>query len=319
MNNLQELKTIVKIDETQFDCNLKDDCGIKVRSLSYAVSVSIPGPVVEFDEFFKECCYSHVVFADVNSSKRYRNDFTSFYYQKQLSNETVEFVLLHVDENEEYELNDDTFGRFFPFGFFEENINFSGVLIEWKKVLEEIGEGSFKIVKKTEKIGISTEYPSMTYNLKQFSTKYADKTVRIDAVMNGKLENSKIDFTGLGWKSSIRVPGFFGRRNPNYEEDFIVAQDFEKRQISMKQQNEYKFQTNMIPDCLTDEILDFYLFADDIYMNDYNLNNHSYKFNNFGVKFATNEGTEYFTGSRKAIINLNFTDKFENNLKRNYK
>jgi hypothetical protein len=137
--------------------------------------------------------------------------------------------------------------------------------------------------------------------------------------MNGLLIKSGVDFSGIGWKHSIRVPGFFGRREPQFEEDNIVNRQYEKRQISMKQTNEFKFQTNLIPDCLTNEILDFMLFANDIYFNDYNLNNHSYDYVKFGVKFASNEGTEYGVKTRKARLNLTFNDKFENNWKRNFK
>jgi hypothetical protein len=112
----------------------------------------------------------------------------------------------------------------------------------------------------------------LTYILKEYSPTLANYTVRIDATMQGLLEKPCIDFTGSGFESSIRVPAFFGRREVAYEEDNIINRNYVKRQVSVKQTNEYQFQTNLIPDCITEEILDFFLFSDDLRFNDYNLN-----------------------------------------------
>jgi len=319
MDNTQELKSIVFIDEGSFACNNLDACKYKERSLSYAVGVDIPTPTVDPEEVFKECCYVHNVFADENSSDDFKNDYSSFYHQRQLSNENASFKLIHINTGDEFDLVDSTYGSFYGFGSFSENTNLTGFRLEWKKVLEDIGEGSFKVVKSISKIGITVDFNSLVYTLSQFNEKRANKTARIDVVLNGLMEKDKTDFTGIGWKDSIRVPGFFGRREFQFEEDFLIDRTFEKRQISMKQTNEYKFQTNSVPNCVTNPIIDLFLFADDIYMNDYNLNNHSYDYKKFSVKFQGNENTDYTSTSRKARLNLIFNDKFENNLKRNYR
>lgn len=318
MSNTTELLEIVHIDEMPFACNQIEICPYKERTLSYAIGVTIPTVGENPDEVFKECCYNHFVFADLDGNESFKNDYSSFYHQRQLSTETATYKLIHLESGDEFDLNDSTFGTFFPFGIFPTSQNLNGYLIQWKKVLTEIGDGNFKIIKTSLIAGITTEFPSMTFTLRQFSTKIANNTVRMDVVMNGRLEKSGVNFTGTAWKHSIRVPGFFGRREAQFEEDNIVSRSFEKRQISMKQTNEFKYQTNLIPDCLTNEILDFMIFGNDIFMNDYNLNNHSYNFVKFGVKFASNDGTVYKTTTRKAQLNLVFNDKFENNLKRNF-
>jgi hypothetical protein len=318
MNNTQELLDIVKIDLPSISCNQVDPCPYKERSVSYATGVVIPEPGLDPEEIFKECCYIHNVFADANSSQDFKNDYSSFYHQKQLNNESVSFVLLHMEFDTEYQLNNGTFGQFFGFGSFPENINLTGYLVEWKKVLAEIGPGSFKVIKRVNIAGVDVEMNSIVFTLSQFTSRKADHTVRIDVVMNGRLIKTGVDFTGTGWKHSIRVPGFFGRREPGIEEDNLIKRTYEKKQISARQTNEYKFQTNLIPDCLTNEIWDFILLSNDIYFNDYNLNNHSYDFIKFGAKFASNDGTDYSPNTRKARLNLTFNDKFENNIKRNF-
>jgi len=307
------------IDFSQIDCGQASTCLNKERTRSFAMYVTIPVVGQNPDEVFKECCYNHLTLADANSNDDFKNDYSSFYHQRQLPNETVDFVLLHIETATEYDLDNSTYGSYFDFGYFGTNPNLKGFLVNWKKVLDDLGEGNFKVIKRQNIVGLIFEFPSITFTLKQFSSGLANHTTRMDIVMNGHLEKSGVDFTGTAWKHSIRVPGFFGRREPQLEEDNLVNRQFEKKQISMKQSNEFKFQTNKIPDCLTNEIWDFNLLANDIYMNDYNLNNHTYSFVRFPVKFASNDGTVYGTRTRKAQLNLTFNDKFENNLKRNFK
>jgi hypothetical protein len=319
MNNNQELLDNVYIDQTALGCNQIIKCPYKERTISFALGVSIPTPGQPPEEIFKECCYTHLTLADLNSSEDFKNDYSAFFHQRQISSETVGFVLYHYESTNEHPLIDETFGSFYGFGSFPTNNNLKGYLVKWKKVLAEIGEGNFKIIKRITVAGVPVEFSSIVFTLRQFSTSNANKTVRIDVIMDGRLEKSGIDFSGTAWKHSIRVPGFFGRREPQLTEDNLINRSFEKRQISMKQTNEFKFQTNLIPDCLTNEIWDFMLMSNDIFINDYNLNNHSYDFVKFGVKIASNDGTKYGVKTRKAQLNLTFTDKFENNLKRNFK
>lgn len=318
MSNTNELLELVHVDQSPLGCNIVVKCPYKERSLSYAVGVTIPESAEDPEIMFKECCYVHTVFADANSSADFKNDYSGFYHQRQLSNETVDFVLLHTNTGTEYPLTNDTYGKFFGYGFFKSNLNLKGYLVQWKKVLAEIGQGSFKILKRMTVAGVPTEIPSVVFTLKQYNTREADHTVRIDVVMNGLLVKENVDFTGTGWKHSLRVPGFFGRREPQFEEDSLVDRQFEDLQISMTQSNEYKFQTNLIPGCISNEIWDFILMANDIFMNDYNLNNHSYDFVKFPVKFSANDATGYSARTRKAKLNLTFSDRFKNSLKRNY-
>lgn len=313
------LLDIVYIDTSEFACaDGYDPCFNKERTLSYALYVDIPEQVETPDEVFKECCYHHNIFASTSSSSDYKNDYSGFYHKRQIPSESCDFVLIKLNDNSEYELNDGVYGTFKNFGTITENTDLTTFVLEWKKVLVDLGPGAYKVVKRINLVGISTEIQFLTYNLSEFSTSAADKTARIDVTMEGLLEKENIDFTGSEFKTTLRLPGFFGRREPKWEEDNLIDRAYNKRQISMKQTNEYKFQTNLIPDCLTFEIYDFLLFSDNIRMNDYNLNNHTYSFQNFAVKLANNEGTGYSSTTRKAIVNLIFNDKIVNNNKRNY-
>lgn len=295
-----------------------DGCILMERTRSFAIRVKPPLQSKGFEDEFKECCYQHIVLADGQSTDDYKNDYSGFYYQRQGVGDNCEFVLKRLNDNQEYPLNSSTYGQIFNFGSFITNTNLKGYRVDWRKVLLSLGEGEYQIIKRINFLGSVVEQKSIVFSLRQFNTMYSDKTIRMDIVMNGWIEKDMVMFKGTNWKHSLRLPGFFGRREPKYEEDILVNRSYEKKQISMKQTNEYKFQTNMIPDCLTNEIWDFMLYANEIYMNDYNLNNHSYDYVKFGVRFSNNDGSNYFVKSRKNVLNLTFTDQLENNIKRNY-
>jgi hypothetical protein len=218
----------------------------------------------------------------------------------------------------EYNLNNDTYGVFKNFNSIASQPNLTYFKLDWKKVLDDLGTGVYKVVKRINIAGLPTEIQYLVFNLKNYSDGVVDGTARIDISMNGLMEKLKVDFSETGFEASIRVPGFFGRRETKWEEDNLVDRNYNKRQISMKQTNEYKFQTMMVPECITKEIVDFMLFSDDIRIFDYNLNNHSYDFKNFPVKLENNEGTVYTSLSRKAQLNILFSEKTINNNKRNY-
>ena len=169
MNNNQELLEIVHVDQSALACNIEIKCPNKERSLSYALGVTVPTPTEDPEIIFKECCYTHRIFADVNSSEDFKNDYSSFYHQRQLSNESVEFVLYHYELDNEYILDDGVFGLFFGYGSFSSNINLTGFMVEWKKVLTVIGEGNFQIIKRQNIAGIDVELKSIVFTLKQFS------------------------------------------------------------------------------------------------------------------------------------------------------
>lgn len=317
MNNL---RNIVYINTSQFDCaNGYDPCGMKERTLSFALFANIPETEEPPEAIFKECCYTHYVLASSTDAKPYKNDFVGFYHKRQLLNEVCDFVLIKMSDGTEYDLDSSSpYGTFNDFGDYNQQKDLKTFVLNWRDVLLDLGVGSYKVIKRFTIAGVSAEKEYLVYNLKEYSSRIADKTARIDVTMSGLLEKSNVDFTGTDFKTSIRVGGFFGRREVKFEEDVLIDRAYNVNQITMKQTNEYKFQTNMVPDCITNEIYDFILFSDDIRVNDYNLNNHSYDFKNFPVKLANNEGTGYYVKSRKAMLNLVFSDKVVDNNKRNY-
>lgn len=313
------IKDEIKIPHLSIPCSIPSGSGCerKERTISHALFVKLPEEQQDQDEIFKECCYNHIVLASLSETTDIKNDYSAFYHQRQIPSETVEFILYRHSNNSENSM-DGTYGTPFDFGAFADNPDLAGFLVQWRKVLNEFGEGDYKIIKRITIAGLTFDEESFTFSLKNYTTALADKTIRIDVNMNGKLIKSGVDFTNLNWKHSIRIPGFFGRREPKLEEDILVDKSYNKNQVSMKQDNEYKLQTNYIPSCITSEIWDFFLYGNQIFITDYNLNNHSYNFIKQKVRFSNNDGTGYVSTSRKAQLNLTFVDGTSDNLKRNF-
>lgn len=306
------------IERNEWPCEVnKETCYNRERTISYALFVKLPEEPIVPDLIYKECCTEILVLAD-QSGKAHKNDYTGMYYQKQIDNENCDFVLIKKSDNSEYQLMDDTFGLFKDFGDITENEKLSTFVVDWSKVLNALGEGAYQLKKNITITGLTFEDFGNTYTLKTYSDLISDKTIRLDVKMNGYLEKENIDFTGSGFVSSIRIDGFFGRREPQYELDNIVYRSKKVENITTKMSNIYKMQSGIIPECLSSQIFDFYLLGTELFANDYNLNNHSYKYKSFPIIYENNEGTKYYTENRKARLNLTFKDRYANNNKINF-
>ena len=88
-------------------------------------------------------------------------------------------------------------------------------------------------------------------------------------------------------------------------------------QNTMSSKREYKYQALQLPDCITEELFDFMLFGKELFVSDYNGNNHSYKYELLPVKLEGNAGTEYFVTDRGVNVNLTFSDRTEDDRKIN--
>lgn len=293
-----------------------NSCNYGERTLAYSTMVKLPEPAIP-DRGFKECCYDNLVLAHLTDSKYQYNDFNSFYFKKQMQSDDCDFVLVEISTGDEYSLNDGTYGQYWDFGDFQTQPNLTVYKVEWRNVLGILGTGLYQIKKVMTVAGMQFEELSNTFHLEHFSNELADKTVRLDSVMDGKLVHLDVDFKGTGFTTSIRMQGYFGNRNPEYVQDNLVKRNYDTVQISMSQENEYQFQTNLLPVCITEEIYDFMLFGNQLYMNDYNLANHSYRYFKFPVELKGNKGSNYYPNIRDSRINLTFTDREKDKRKLN--
>ena len=296
------------------DARAEDICPSAERTLSYAVRIKLPeAPPPNRD--FSKCCYLNLVLADLTDTDSYHNDFTGSWFKRETPNSTVDFKLLDVDTATLYSLNSPTYGTFVDFGGVQPDLSY--YIVDWRKVLTLLGTGNYQIKKELTIAGISVDVFSDTYHLKHFSIQAADKTVRIDTIMDGKLVAKDTDFKDSGYTTSMRLRGFFGRAEYSFEQDNIAKRDYSYMQNTMSSKREYKFQGLQIPECITDELWNFILFGSELYISDYNGNNHSYRYEVLPVKLEGNAGTEFFVTDRGVNVNLTFSDRKENDRKLN--
>lgn len=290
-------------------------CAFGERTLSFAIKATTPvQPPI--DRGFDKCCYTQLALADLSDSKSYKNDFTGEFYKRQTPNDTVDFLLKDMDTMVEVALNDGTYGEFQPFGGPQSDLSF--YIVDWRKVLSVLGIGTYQIKKEIGVAGLPpVDIFSNSIVLKKFSIEAADLTVRIESEMDGLLVKEDVNFKNTGYRTSIRLKGFFGNNNPKFEQELLFKNDYDTVQVTMSKENEYRFYASQLPECIVVHLLDHIIFGNVIRISDYNKNNPSYLYELTPVKLVGNDGFTYTNTHRGVTINLKFTDQFQNNRKTN--
>ena len=324
VSNYQEEPTVLTVYSDCTSC-LEDVtnnlCDYEERTVGYAVGVEFPKSPPP-DRGFKECCYSNLVLADLADSDPFRNDYSSVFFKRQTPNDTVTYELVGQSTGT-ITLLDGTHGIELAFGGAEQP-NLSYFIVEWRKILALIGEDRFTIKKTITIAGVSLPpVLSNSYELRQYTTKLADNTVRIETNMNGKLVRIDTDFRNTGYKNSLRLQGYFGDRQNKFEQDNVTFSSkkgipYFDDQIAMSNDYEYTFQAYQVPECIGRYLNEEILFGNEIFVSDYNINNYSYGFELTPVQLLDDTGATYAVRNRLVNINLTFTDRAKDNRKTNY-
>jgi hypothetical protein len=275
------------------------------------------------DRGFEECCYSNLVFGDVaDPNNKYHNDFSTVYYQKQTPSDTVVFEIVGVSTGTTA-LVDVTHGELYDFDAAHPNPNLSYFKVEWHKILTALGEDVYTIRMQISIAGLPAQnVDSNSFILKPWSIAKADNTARFDCTMDGTLENTGVDFKGSNFETSLRVPGYFGNAQDEVTQKNVVFNSkkglkmFES-QITMSNDPVYTFQANNIPECISRQIRELLIFGNEIFISDYNLNNHSYRYELSPVILDGIESYDYPVIGRGVSISMTFRNRSKNNRKTN--
>lgn len=273
-------------------------------------------PQTIVSEDLDECCYQSPVLASSTSNDEWQNDINSFLFKRNFSSETITLTLQKNGITDLPIVNND-YGVYSDFGTFSEYPNYKGIKIEWQKVLLLEGSGTYRIkVESNFLTGTETTY-SIPFVLNEYTQDRADKTFRIQSVQNGYLRHIDFDFTGLNWVDGLRIRGFFGNRQAEYEQENVLYANRDSKQVRSELINKYVCQTMQIPDCITDQIIEYHNFANKLYFTDYNLNNHKKTYIQKEVIFDSMESIDYKDTSVFAPLQLNYKDFNQNYLKTN--
>lgn len=271
----------------------------------------------------KECLGTVPVFGDLTDSGLLTNDFYKILSFQPLL-KTTKFYLLDGKCNVLTELNDDTFGTYYPVGFLNVADGFTaaqslliGYQLEWREVLNAFGPGLYQlktVVDDVVPIGGEEEQVSCLFDLNQYTSADADGTVRVNLVQNGKVISDLIDYTGVNWVQQYRFKGFFGEKQRKLEKDDYKNKNRVTTQIQDSVIYEYTLQPYLLTPCLR-TIIDEILLANDVIISDYNLLNTD-NLKDISVN-PVSVDTEYFADSPKAADEFKFEERRIDRVKRN--
>lgn len=284
-------------------------------------------PVTEIPDVVEEKqldCGSDLVWnvlADDNSSDALKNDKNSFlwYFDKDAVSSAELFLVSSNGINKPL-TGANGFGTPFDYGFYENNQNekLVGYLINWKNVLDELGECVYKVkCVYTTNFGEGGTLYSDNYCLKQYTNHRAENTVVVEYYLNGILglnnDDKKVkDLGTLNWYNQHRFEGIFYYTGSTYKIDEIVYQTGEIRTVEDEQTPEYMLSLKPLASFKIDTLRTDILQADEILITDYNSKNIEKYFKKAVKKVS--EFTPKFVPYRTklASVEIKFKQAFNN-------
>ncbi len=259
-----------------------------------------------------ECKYIESVFAKP-SGEWWQNDKNSFLYRKLLLGDSVQIKLYKNDE-ELTTITDNTLGVYTN-GFAAQPL-YIGFVIDWELVYSIHGVGIYQIKTETNIVGLDSTIESQKFELMLYSDYAADKTVKLEIVQNGNIIGSEFDFTDLEWTWNYRIKGKLTKENPELEIDNYLASNYKVEQIQDKLIRNWTLETHLLPSILSNLLSEDNILGNEIKLTDYNImNNEIYRRISL---YPKNIEVKNFNNNRKKQITIQFTDKIDNFIKRNF-
>lgn len=235
---------------------------------------------------------------DVDDS--YKNDYKAFLATLLDASSTNTFTLIDASENE-YILNDSTYGEYFPLGFNTVQPLKVGYRIDWIKVYDLLGGGYYTVKSEQVDFGNTTETISHKYHVRLFDVKASNHSIKLETVQTGIILNGE-DYGGMEWKNMVRIKGTFGAIAPQYEINRL--QDSDRRDIDVQTSkfNQYTLSTELIPDFIGDIITDDNVLTDQIFISVNDIFNYK-QYRRLEVVFdgSITAGDDYSMNNRKTF------------------
>ena len=270
-------------------------------------SIKLPETFTEENRGDKECCCKYMVLAS-DTGESWKNDVTSAWLKVSDPSDTFSFKLYKNNQVTSYTPT----AVQFPL---DEEAYYS--TIEWADVLNSDGVGCYELKIEYSISGITSELSWGIYDLKKYTVQNASKTARIKAIFNGYQEMSGINFTGSDVVSTLRFYGYIGNRQPNTEIDNIMYSNREMKRVIRENLNTYEIITDPVEECITRPMIEIFLLSEnELFISDYNVHNHSYRYQDLPVIVSNSPDVTYYELSRKASVSCEVSDKFKN--KRTY-
>lgn len=289
-----------------------------------SMDASVVTPYTEEDSYdiciCERCDYEEMAFVN-NGGEYWKNDYKTILEKRVFSADTITFKLLDADDSDAVlaTLNASTYGTYYDFGnaLFADYPNYKGFEIDWNLVQLGFGYGRYKL--RVERVSLGTTYTkdSHVFNVVEFTETRANGTVRIETYQNGNLQK-RFDYTGLNWRQSTRIKGFFGNKKPTLIIDNYEDFNREVREIQGKIEDTYYLNT----DLLKAEIFNYLnyngLRGNTILITDYNKPNQEI-YRRKSIYLTNFEDIQNHMRTAKSSFYYSFKDKVNNDIKRNVK
>lgn len=255
----------------------------------------------------KGCCDHFLVLA--GGTEDWQNDVTSAFIKLQLITDSCTIVLKNdIDNNAQYQ---PTLTKF-P----NDSLAYYGT-VNWNQVLQVDGAGCYTIEVNYSIAGVTGKIHWGTYDLKQYSPKNAEMTVRLKGVFNQINQIEDINFSGSNMVDTIRFYGYFGKRQPNVQIDNLIYQNRQIDNVQRENLNVYELNSDPLTINYTRKILDLYFLSEsDLYISEHHPNNHTSEYKNLSVSISETSEVDYLELSKYAKIKAKFNDKIRNKLTR---
>lgn len=296
--------------------NPRDDQGIAV-SITSAVAGAIQAPVTnDYCYCDTDCQYIEFAFADLADDAGYKNDSSSFLFDRAVASGTVDFELWKAG-SKVADLNSNTYGAYYD-GFTEQPL-YKGFVIDWRSVALGLGFGLYQVRANVSILGTAYTYESRLFRLIPYSDEDADGTVRVTGVQQGNIIGG-LDYTSLidgGWTESFRIEGIFGFKEPELIQDTYQNSDYTIRQIRDEIKRSYKLETKLMPAPVANWLTENASLANFIRVTDYNLQNTEI-FRDLEVKASGFDDVQNYVQKRRSKYVIDFVDRKPNLIKRNF-
>lgn len=289
------------VDCTELDCVFIQD-----RIEKSYDAIQFPVVYVEQDKgWIFSCCETFLVLADPFDTDSWKNDINSAWIKLSDPTDQVEFKLYKDGTETSYQPTK------FPF-VNEANAFYS--TINWRDVFLNEGIGCYTWKVEYSISGIVSTFDWGVYNLKQYSVSNANQTARIRVKFNLIQAIEGINFTDSNVEDSLRFYGYIGERQPNMEIDNLIYQNRTMKSVIRQNLNEYTITTDPAMDDITRKLCDLYLLSEnEMFISDYNIVNHSYRYQDLPVIVSNTPEINYIdTSQRKAILKCVVSDRAKN-------
>ncbi len=282
-------------------------CGVEDRFLREYSAISLPTDFVEQDRGADDCCCEYLVLGSPGADT-WKNDKTSAWIKLSDPTDIFSFALY----------KNGVITSYLPVPVpFPSEPNAYYCTISWIDVLNSDGIGCYELKIDYDISGVIGSVSWGKYNLKPYSVANALGTARVRALFNGIQETEGINFTNSNVDYSFRFAGFIGSQQPNTETDNIIYGNREMKRVIRENLNTYEIITDPLTECFIRPLMTLFLLSEnELFISDYNVFNHSYRYLDLPVIVNESPEITYFDFSRKASLKSKVEDKFKN--KRTY-